>query len=68
MCRQLRFTQLTPCNALLDCICYRYAGNGMRGETSFCGANSLLELHAAFNDCLYKQIVGVTSMVMMLDC
>ena len=64
---ELQFTELTQCNVVfLDCICYRCAGNGVREQMSFCGADSLLELHASCND--DYTIVWVNSMVMLLDC
>ncbi|DBA75388.1 TPA: hypothetical protein ACH3X1_010652 [Trebouxia sp. C0004] len=46
---ELCFTELTSCNARLDCIYYKYAGIGMHGASGVCGANNLLELHASCN-------------------
>ncbi len=65
-CVELRFTELTPCNLLVDCISYRYDGNGVHEEMGFCGVDSLLELCASCND--DYTTVGVNSMVMLLDC
>ena len=57
---------ITQCNVLLDCICYRCAGNGVHEQMGFCGADSLFELHASCND--DYTIVWVNSVVMLLDC